>query len=139
MIPPGQGENIELTVTAGGQISPPILFHYDRPTVTKIMPKSSPTSGVLPGSTNRTVATIIGTNFGEFNNSDVQVIFTKAKDKVSDPDVVFIAEGQDIVSVENHTTIKFRIPPAMAVKLGVCQNCRTTSETNLAFEYEAPH
>ena len=138
-VPAGQGENIELTVTTGEQVSAPVVFHYERPTVTRMTPISSPTSGALPGASKRTVATITGDNFGVFNSTDVRVLFKMTTDKPSDQELIFVAEGQDILSIANHSTISFLLPPGYGSQIRVFVSVSgQVSATSLAFAYDSP-
>jgi hypothetical protein len=57
-LPPGQGTNVPVVLTAGEQASPAAFISYNAPAITSISPGNGPTSGSIP-------ITIIGTDFGQ--------------------------------------------------------------------------
>jgi hypothetical protein len=56
-LPEGQGTNVAVVLTAGGQASPAAFINYNAPAITSISPGNGPTSGSIP-------ITINGSNFG---------------------------------------------------------------------------
>ena len=136
-VPAGQGANMKIQVTVGGQISNELLFSYDVPTLTGLTPGNSDTDGTLNAANNdRIVGTLTGTNFGTKDNDDVQIVF---KTVGIVPAVTFVATNVDIRNITDHTEMKFYIPPGYGKVIHVfVEVAKQLSSDFVPFTYNDP-
>jgi hypothetical protein len=133
-VPAGQGDSINIVVTAGGQVSNNIIFKYDAPTISSLSPTSSETDGKDGITGARILATLTGTNFGLQSNTNIEILF-----KNTENNKMFRVTSKDIVNITNHNEIKFYIPPGYGAKIEVSVLVAgQESPTSTSFSYNAP-
>ena len=111
-LPPGQGTNLPVFVTADGQSSPPISFSYSPPLITSISPTSAATKG-------GTRMTIIGSNFG-----------------VS-PEVRVGTKLAPLVSA-SHTQLEVTLPAGEGINQVVTVQTGGQTSNSQSFSYDPP-
>lgn len=115
--PAGEGTNLSVVVTVGGQTSNPSLFNYAPPAIQSFSPASGPASG-------NTLLTIFGSSFG--------------------PSPSVTIGGLDARVVSNNTTntqLVVRVPAGVGPKLDVVVTDLITGRLSLlsqAFSYTPP-
>jgi len=153
--PPGQGKDLPLFVTNGPGLvvsdstlpwsnlgnayarrSAPFLFSYDAPIITTMDVTKGPTSGISSELNRPVVITIIGSNFGTSNNTNLRVLFYPKGEKRTEP---FIASGAMIIS-HDHTKIVYQLPPGYGKNCEVVVDVagRTSTPGSTTFDYNNP-
>ncbi len=146
VIPEGAGTKIPLVVKAGTQLSTTsMLFSYEVPTTASITPQVADTSGRDPSTGNRTIAVLTGTGFGrdsDANSTEAdlpKIEFVPLNDPSRDSALPFVVPWQDIISVRNHTTIRFYVPPGFGSEINVVVSIRGQKSPGvLSFQYRSP-
>ena len=132
----GEGIGHQIKVVVGKQTSQATrLFSYDKPTITSFSPGTGLTSG-LNATGGAQIITLVGTNFGTDDNSNVRIFFETTKET---PRRRFVVDGHNILS-RTHTQIIFNQPRGFgqAVKIQVSILAQESDFASNLFMYEAP-
>ena len=112
LTPPGEGINLPVVVTTGGQSSNTVLFSYDPPAITAIDPSHGPTAG-------GTLVTLSGMNFGASG--------------------VLMFNGANCVHQSwSHTQISFFTPAGQGTNLPVVVTAGGQTSNTVSFSYDPP-
>jgi len=113
MLPEGQGKDLEVLLTAGGQFSNIQLFSYAAPSVTSVSPSSGPTEGGI-------LLTIRGSSFGTSPTASV-------------------GANDCPVETHSHTEVACRLPAGVGTNLAVeVEAAGQTSNASVRFSYAPP-
>ena len=147
--PPGEGDGLRLTVTAGTEGSAQtagVAYSYARPTVTSISPNDGLTSG-LDNNGQPVVVTIIGSNFGRpmtssFAGVDREVRITPVCNKCAAegraPFVIRV-NSTEFKGTQSHTQLKFYMPEGYGIgSLVSFHVANQTSTETVTFDYSKP-
>ena len=135
-VPPGQGDSVDVVVTAGGQLSNSFTFTYDSPTLSTLSPNDAETDGRDINDGRRVKAIMKGSNFGTETNTDLSIVFST---KGENPERTFVVPREDILNVTNHDTLVFYVPPGYGKTVEVTVNVAgKKAGVSLPFRYHEP-